>query len=153
MGIERTSLEMVNLVKVSELLKIDEWERGINFLKESELYADTYQNGPFLFSIAEVDGQQGSGNFDFYMPVNQVIKILDNDDVTFVSNILVEDAFSLRFVGEDVDFEGRYREIKLLAEENDLKLEKMAYFVLTEIYHGEYIFDIFVPIINGSDEL
>ncbi|WP_314067548.1 DUF5085 family protein [uncultured Vagococcus sp.] len=152
MAIERTSLEMVNIVRVSDLLKIDEWERGITFLKESELNIDTYQNGPLFFSIEEVDGEKEYGNFDFYMPVNQVIEILDNDDVAFVSNILVEDAFSLRFVGGDFDFKSRYQEIKLVAEENDLKVKKIAYFVLTEVYHGEYIFDIFVPIINGSDE-
>ncbi|MBS2967606.1 DUF5085 family protein [Metabacillus sp. KIGAM252] len=121
------------------------WQEG-NFVMETLLLShDIYRNGPIFFTYNEAVRNAETGNFTYFMPINDSITFEKNGDFQYMDTFTVDNALVLRQAQEEPDFYAAYQKVKDYATENEIQLTETYYCVLLEVY-GEYMIDLYVPI-------
>lgn len=150
MGIEKRSLIFNNVLTYKTEQKKENWQEAIFMLEEFTLNKDVYKNGPVFFSFVQNLGDETSGKFTYYLPINSPVILVDESDFTFHENLTIGSALALRQADEKMDFAAAYEEVKAYAITQQIELDTTYYCVLLDVY-GDIIIDLYVPIKGQGD--
>ena len=120
-------------------------------MEDFTLIKDIYQNGPIFFSVAPEENEDKFGNFTYYLPINERVKLEEDPNFSFLDKLYIEEALVLRQADQEVDFHAAYRKVKDHAHHHNISLENTFYCVLLEVY-DEYIIDLYVPVKKRGDQ-
>ncbi|WP_205963999.1 DUF5085 family protein [Psychrobacillus sp. BL-248-WT-3] len=151
MGIELCSLLFDNVLSFQVKDKKENWQEGIFELENFTLNNEVYKNGPIFFSYKEYDNDAETGLFNYYLPISTAVVLNEDAHFSFIEHLEVEKALLLRQAEQEVDFTAAYDKVKSYAIENDIELEDNYYCVLLDVY-GEFIIDLYVPVIGQGAE-
>ena|SRR5690625_1328083 len=150
MHFEMRPLSFDNLLLYETRQLREDWQEGILLMEDITLVKNIYQNGPIFFSVAPEKHEDKFGHFIYYLPINEEVKLADDDEYfTFLNHLHIEKALVLRQADQEVDFHAAYKKLQEHARSQDIVLEDTFYCVLLEVY-GEYIIDLYVPMKDWS---
>lgn len=151
MGIEMCSLVFENVLTYKVEQKKADWQESIYMLEDFTLNKDVYRNGPICFSFEQSATDEKSGRFTYYLPISSPVVLSDEGDLSFKDVLVLERALLLRQADQEVDFYAAYEKVKSYASARGIKLDDTYYCVLLEVY-GDYIIDLYVPVVGQGDE-
>ncbi|SER67355.1 DUF5085 family protein [Psychrobacillus sp. OK032] len=151
MGIEMASLVFENVLTYEVEQKKADWQDSIYMLEDFTLNKDVYRNGPISFSFVESSTDEKSGRFTYYLPISSPVVLSDEGDFSFKEVFVLERALLMRQADQELDFYAAYEKVKSYANARGIKLDDTYYCVLLEVY-GDYIIDLYVPVIGQGDE-
>lgn len=151
MGIEICSLVFENVLTHEVEQKKADWQECIYMLEDFTLNKDVYRNGPLCFSFEQSPTDEKSGRFTYYLPISSPVVLSDEQDFSFQDILVLERALVLRQADQEMDFYAAYEKIKSYANAKGITLAETYYCVLLEVY-GDYIIDLYVPVIGQGEE-
>lgn len=150
MGIEMCSLVFENVLTYEVEQKKADWQESIYMLEDFTLNKDVYRNGPLCFSFEQSPTDEKSGRFTYYLPISSPVVLSNEEDFSFQDILVLERALILRQADQEMDFYAAYEKIKSYANARGIKLAEIYYCVLLEVY-GDYIIDLYVPVVGQGD--
>lgn len=150
MGIEMCSLVFENVLTYEVEQKKADWQESIYMLEDFTLNKDVYRNGPLCFSFEQSPTDEKSGRFTYYLPISSPVVLSNEEDFSFQDILVLERALILRQADQELDFYAAYEKIKSYASARGIKLAETYYCVLLEVY-GDYIIDLYVPVVGQVD--
>lgn len=150
MNIQTKALKLNNLIIYQTRQLRTDWFEGIFIMEDFLLTEGIYKNGPILFSVEPEYNEEKFGNFTYYLPINEAVKLKETIEFSFIDELYVEEALLLRQAEEEVDFQSAFQKMKDYAVEYEIPIDDTFYCVLLEVY-GEYMIDLYVPLVKGEE--
>lgn len=147
MKIKRTSVTFHNVLSTSAFCKKRDWHLIARDLRNAVIKNGLYGTGPVIYQMVQSADAEDEARYTFYLPVNAVIEMPDNEKYQFHEKWGFEDGLSFRHCDLDENLEDSYEMMKDAAEANDLQLEEHFYNIHLDVYGGGII-DIFAPIVK-----
>lgn len=139
------SIQFDNLLVYEQTQLRKDWQEGIFLLEDLILANGIYQNGPIFFSVSTLNREDGFGDFTYYLPINQPVRLENEPDFRYEENFYVEKALTLRQADQELDFYAAYDKVRSYAAEQGIALEDTFYCVLLKVF-DDIIIDLYVPI-------
>lgn len=142
MRIKSKSIELYNILTVTDVLQENEVIGLATHLKKFVVDNNLYPTGPFIYQILE--GNEDRNKYKIYLPINRSITLSEDSILSFDERLYIEDGISCRCVDSD-EVESTENLLKLFAEKNNLKLKEPFYNIYLEGY-GDPVIDVFAEI-------
>lgn len=145
MEIRRSSLKFNNVLCAKTRSSVKDWHKDAQELRNAVIKNGLYATGPIFYKVENFNREEGQGDYSFYIPVNNRLKIKDNSKYTFYNHFLIEDGLALKHVDLDENLEESYEIIRACAKAQNFQVKEPFYNIYLEVY-GSGIIDIFAPI-------
>lgn len=148
MRIKRCPVQFHNVIESKVVCKPGEWPISIQAVRNDILRNGLYGVGPVMYRISEMpqDSETDELIYQFRIPVNRPVRMVDGAPYTFTEHWLIEDALVIRHPDAE---EGTALSCELLracAQEQGLELEEPFHHIYLDVYGGGVI-DIVAPIV------
>jgi len=147
MKIEKTSLQLSNVLSLKQKAKVYEWYLIGLEMRKFIVKHDYYPTGPIFFT-SEPTKIKDTYIYNVSMPINAPV-IFEGDDenkgFTFTQKLSFPDGLMFRHLDMDEPLEKTYLLLQSAAEQNMLVLEKPFLNIFLDVYNDGVI-DVFAPI-------
>lgn len=145
MEIRRSSLKFNNVLCAKTRSDVRNWYKHAQELRNAVIRNGLYATGPIFYKVENFDKEKQEGDYSFYIPVNNRLKMKQNSKYTFYNHFLIEDGLALRHVDLEENLEDSYDIIRACAKSQNFKITEPFYNIYLDVY-GSGIIDIFAPI-------
>jgi Domain of unknown function (DUF5085) len=135
------------VISTTARCKTDEWYHTAREFRNAIIKNGLYSTGPLIFKVSKFDKSANEAEYSFYLPVNEPLKIENNDKYRFYDSWKFDDGLTLRHADLDEDIEETYELLRAGAEAFKFELEEPFYNIYLDVY-GEGIIDVYSPIIK-----
>jgi len=147
MKIRRCPIVLHNVVSAKSNMRLDEWHDGIIGIRNAVIRNELYGVGPVMYQVDQVNLEEETAEFTYYIPVNQQVVLNETNEYGFDESWQVEDALVFRHADLDDDISESYALLRACAEANELTLQEPFYNIYLDVFGGGVI-DICAPIVK-----